>query len=124
LGGYENFTDVEIRAETHRTAQEILSGEWASISKPWELRRDAMLDILSKATPYTFKPLVQLDSTNTVPLSQALSGRSLRFYEKQTEKKNWHVVNAFTLLLARMELWKNRPKTHEPRRPQGSWMTG
>ena len=42
LGGYEDFTDVEIRAETYRAAHEVLSGNWASISKPWQVRRDAM----------------------------------------------------------------------------------
>ena len=30
-------------------------------------------------------------------------------YEKP-EKKNYHVVNSFTLLLARLELWKASPK--------------
>ena len=88
-----------------------MSGEWASISKPWEIRRDAMLDILTRAVPFIFKPAVQLDSASTLPLIQALNGRT---YEKtQIEKKNYHVVNAFTLLLTRFELWKADAK--EPR---------
>ena len=121
LGAYEDTADVQIKSETHRAAQEILSGEWASISKSWEIRRDAMLDILTKAAPFTFRPIVQIDPANTLPLSQALNGR---FYEKaQTEKKNYHVANAFTLLLTRLELWKNAPKDPGPRILPPSWMS-
>lgn len=52
LGGYENFKDVDIKGETHRAAQEILGDQWTSISKPWEIRRDAMRDLLGKAALY------------------------------------------------------------------------
>jgi hypothetical protein len=120
MGAYEDFADLQLKSETLRAAQEILGGEWASISKAWEIRRDAMLDTLTKAAPFTFKPIVQLDSASTLPLTQALTGR---FNEKaQTEKKNYHVVNSFSLLLARLELWKAQPNDHKPRAPQ-SWMS-
>ena len=79
-----------------------------------------MLDILTKAAPYTFKPTVQLDPRHTFLLSQALNG----FYEKtQTEKKNFHIVNAFTLLFARLELWKAMPKAKLPTRVPPSFMS-
>jgi hypothetical protein len=105
MGAYEDTTDVETKSETHRAAQEILGGEWASISKPWEVRRDSMLDILTRAAPFTFRPIVQISPAGTALLSQALNGR---LYEKEkTEKKNYHIVNAFTLLLTRLELWKS-----------------
>jgi hypothetical protein len=80
-----------------------------------------MRDILTKATTFIFKPVVQLDQANTALLSQALNGRS---YEKaQSEKKNYHVVNSFSLLLARLELWKAMPKASEPMRLPPSWMS-
>ena len=98
-----NNSDLEIKSETHLATREILGGEWRLISKPWEIRRDRMLDILIKAQPFTFKPVVQINpANNTLPLSQALNRR---FHEKVlAEKKNYHVVNALTLLLARLEL--------------------
>ena len=92
--------DLQIKSETHRTAQEILSGEWASISKPWEIRRDAMLDILVKAAPFTFKPIVQIDPANTLPLSQALNGR---FYEKAKPRRK--TITSSTRLLFYLPGW-------------------
>ena len=89
-----------------------MAGEWASISKPWEIRRDAMLDILTKAAPFTFRPIVQIDPAGASALSQALNGR---LYEKdKAERRNWHVANAFTLLIARIEMWKAMPKNPAP----------
>ena len=121
LGAYEDTTDLEKKSATRRTAQEILSGEWALISKSWEIRRDAMLDILTKAAPFTFRPVVQFDPVSASVLSQALNGR---LYEKdKVEKKNSHVINAFGLLLARIEHWKAQPKTAVAQRVPPSWMS-
>ena len=55
LGAYEDFPNVELKSETFQAAREILGGEWMSVSKPWEVRRDAMLDILTKAMPFYFQ---------------------------------------------------------------------
>jgi hypothetical protein len=64
---------------------------------------------------------VQINPVNTFPLSQALNGR---FYEKtQAEKKNYHTINAFSILLARLELWKATPKNPEPQRLPPSFMS-
>ena len=113
------LTDLQIKSQTHRTAQEILSGEWASISKPWEIRRDAMRDILGKAAPFTFKPVVQLDPANTLLLSQALNGR---FYEKaESEKKSYHVVNSFLFCFRGWSCgrrWQRTPSRTGCRLPQ------
>src|SRR5262249_7863463 len=80
IGGYEDIADVEIRSGIFQAAQEILGGEWASISKRWESRRDNMLDFLVRAIPFTFKPALQFDPVNARPLSQALN--SGRFHDK------------------------------------------
>jgi hypothetical protein len=119
-GAYENSGNPEIQSEACRTAQEVLGGQWTSISTPWELRRDRMLNILVEAQPFSFKPRVQIDQASTSSLCQALNAR---LYEKtQSEKKNYHVINALTLLLDRLELWKMKPKDYKPRIPQ-SWMS-
>jgi hypothetical protein len=59
LGAYEEIANEALRTETFVSAREILGGEWLSISKPWEVRRDSMVDILTKAAPFTFKPIVK-----------------------------------------------------------------
>jgi hypothetical protein len=124
LGAYERETPEQRKesnlwetiAETFGTEQ----GAWSSISKPWEVRRDSMLNALSESLPFTFKPRLQFDPRGTQVLSQALSGR---VYDKtQAEKKSYHIINAFSLLLARLELWKMQPKAKPPR-PVGSWMS-
>jgi hypothetical protein len=115
MGAYEDNADVDIRSQTYSTVQEVLSGSWTTITRPWETRRDKMLDTLTKAQAYTFKPLVQFDPMNTRELSQALN--SGRFSEKVlAEKKHYHIVNAFSLLIARLELWKAMPK--DPKQPR------
>jgi hypothetical protein len=120
LGAYEDSTDVEIKAETHRTAMEVIGGESALITKPWQTRRDAMQDALTKSVPFIFKPVVQINPAGTVLLSQALS---IARYERRDERKSYHVVNAFTLLLARLEIWKATAKTQKPRRNPPSFMS-
>jgi hypothetical protein len=119
MGGYEQ--NPELQNEVHLTAQEVLQGQWCSITKPWQTGKDKMLDTLTKAEPFTFRPIVQINPVNTFPLSQALNGR---FYEKtQAEKKNYHTINAFSILLARLELWKATPKNPEPQRLPPSFMS-
>ena len=102
LGAYED--DPQGKSDTHRTVREALPAEWSSITKPWESRRDAMLEVLVKAQAFSFKPVVQINSTDTQVLSQALNGR---VYEKtQIEKKTYRVLDAFALLVVRLEMWK------------------
>jgi Phage Terminase len=121
FGGYEDITDAQLKSEIFLTASEVLQGQWALITKSWEIRRDDMLNALVKAVPYKFIPAVQFCPTNTLPLSQALS--SGRYREKlQADRKNFHVVNSFSILLARLELWKAMPKSHRPRPlPPSAW---
>jgi hypothetical protein len=101
-----------------QTIRETLgAGEWMTIQKPWESRRDAMLDILGKAMPYTFRPILQIDPVNARPLIEALSGRwSFEKDRRDTRNASWHVANALTLLLSRLELWKATPK--DPKLPR------
>jgi len=121
FGGYEDITDAQLKSEIFLTAQEILQGQWASISKPWEIRRDNLLNSLVKAVPYKLTPAVQFDPTNTVQLSQALS--SGRYRERiQADRQNYHVVNALTILLSRIDFWRAMPKSHRPRPlPPSAW---
>jgi len=120
FGGYEKEVDEQLKHEVSLTCHEVLQGQWASITKLWETRSDSMRDALTKAVTFSFRPAVQFDPTGTVQLGQALA--SGRFRERvQADRKNYHTVNAFALLLDRRELWKIRPKPYTPRIPP-SWM--
>jgi hypothetical protein len=113
LGSYEDTTDVKIRAELHNAAQTTVGGTWACITAPAENRRDAMLNTLTQAMPFTFRPALQIDPAATF-LSRALN----RPYEKESRERkdgNYHVVNAFTLLLSRLEFWKIAGKAPKPK---------
>jgi hypothetical protein len=108
----------QLSSDMRQTIRETLgAGEWMTIQKPWESRRDAMLDILGKAMPYTFRPILQIDPVNARPLIEALSGRwSFEKDRRDTRNASWHVANALTLLLSRLELWKATPK--DPKLPR------
>ena len=43
--------------------EDPLGGYWETPSK-WEGRRDAVLDLIGKATPGTFQPSLQIDGTD------------------------------------------------------------
>jgi phage terminase large subunit-like protein len=114
LGAVE---DAEQDSDLWRTINEILgTGAWTTVKTPWEGRKDAMLDVLAKAMPYTFRPTLQIDPVDARPLIEALSGRwSFEKDRRDTRNASWHVANAFTLLLARLELWKATAKAPKPR---------
>jgi hypothetical protein len=124
LGGLED-ADSQVYSDMRRTIGEILgAGEWTRIEKPWQTRRDAMLDVLRKAMPFKFQPILQLDPVNARPLIDAFSGRwSFEKERRDTRNASWHVANAFTLRIARSELWKATPKNFEPPRLPPSHMS-
>ena len=118
LGALED-ADQQVSSDMRRTIGEILgAGEWTTIRKPWESRRDAMLDVLAKAMPFKCQAILQLDPVGARPLVEALSGRwTFEKDRRDTRNASWHVANAFTLLLSRLELWKATPKTFERQMP-------
>jgi hypothetical protein len=124
LGGLED-ADPQVSSDMRRT----MAKSWAPASgrrlkNRGESRRDAMLDALAKAIPHVFTPALQIDPVNARPLIEALSGR--RSFEKDrrdTRNASWHVANAFSLLLSRLELWKATPKNPERMRMPPSAMS-
>jgi len=115
LGSYEDSPEMEIRGRMHDAAVEVLGGQWISIWHKWETRLDQMRDALTRAQPFTFQPCLRISPVNTAVLSQALS--SGRFTDKApSEKKTFHILNTFTLVLSRAELWKSQPKAPKPMR--------
>src|SRR6476659_7293521 len=122
MGGYEDTLNIEIRSKTHEAAVEILGGQWVSIWHNWENRLDRMRDALLRAQPFTFRPAVQFSQTNTAILTQALQSERRYRDKAQADKKNYHIVNSFTLLLCRQELWRQTPRDEKQHRiPPSAW---
>ena len=73
LGAYE---DVEQQNEFDllQIVEDLLGGYWEKPLSKWEGRRDAVLDLIGKATPGTFQPSLQIDGTGAKLLIEALSG--------------------------------------------------
>ena len=121
FGSYEDSKDIETRAKLHQATTKVLQGEWCSIWHRWEARLDQMRDALTKSAVYTFKPLIQFSPQNTSLLTQALN--SGRYRDREVDRKNFHIVSAFTLLLARQEIWKQAPRDEKPQRVPPSFMS-
>jgi hypothetical protein len=121
LGGLE---EADQDSEARQAINEILGqGAWTTVKTKWENRKDAMLDVLSKAMPYTFRPMLQIDPVDARPLIEALSGRwSFEKDRRDTRNAPWHVADAFSLMLARLDLFKAIPKDPKVRsRPPSHW---
>jgi hypothetical protein len=100
LGAYE---DVEQQNEFDllQIVEDLLGGYWEKLLSRWEGRRDGVLDLISKATPGTFQPSLQIDGTGAKLLIEALGGRWSYDTERRDKRTVWyHVANAFSLLVA------------------------
>jgi hypothetical protein len=82
-----------------------------------------MLSALVESQPFTFRPRIQLDPAGTASLSQALNARLYEKARTESEKRNYHVINAFSLALSRLEYWKAAAKTSKPKPPALGWMS-
>jgi hypothetical protein len=101
LGAYED-ADRQVQWDMYQTIEKVLGGEWEPATSRWESRRDAMLDVIGKAKPFHFEPVLQIDPVDARLLIEALSGRWT--YEKDRRNQRniwWHVANAFSLLIGR-----------------------
>jgi hypothetical protein len=73
LGAYENV-EQQNEFDLLQIVEDLLGGYWEKPLSKWEGRRDAVLDLIGKATPGTFQPSLQIDGTAKL-LIKALSGR-------------------------------------------------
>jgi hypothetical protein len=83
-----------------QTIEDAIGGIWESPESKWESRRDAVLDLVGKATPATFRPALQIDPGAKL-LIEALSGRWTNENDRRDKRTVWfHTVNAFALLIS------------------------
>jgi hypothetical protein len=104
LGSFE-----EVQGQTQwdlvKILENALGGIWDTpLVSDWPARRDAVLDLINKATLGTFRPALQIDSIEARILIEALAGRWS--YEKDRREKRtvwYYVANAFSLLVSSIQ---------------------
>ena len=103
LGTPEDIADQQAQGSFIQVLESVLGGMWDPPAHPWEIRREAMLDMLGKAKPYAMTAALQIDKENARLLIEALSGRATYEKERRDQRTVWdHVMNAFGLAVDRI----------------------
>ncbi len=98
LGAFEEV-DQQTEWDLLEILEDAIGGIWEKSPSKWESRRDAVLDLIGKATPGLFCPALQIDPIGAKVLIEALSGRWTYNSERREKRTIWyHVANAFSLL--------------------------
>ena len=84
--------------------EQVLGGFWEPGPASWEVRREAMLGIIHKATCFTFEPVLRIGADVKL-LPEALS----RPFDREEKTILGAVLNAFGLLITRIQ-----PEPQEP----------
>ncbi len=74
LGAFEDL-DQQTESDLLQIVEDTLGGIWEKSVSKREGRRDAMLDLIDKATPAMFRPARQIAPAGAKLLIEALSGR-------------------------------------------------
>ena len=83
-----------------QVVEDAIGGNWQTTEFGWDARRDAVLDLIGKATPATFRPALQIDADARV-LIEALSGRWSYDQDRRDKRTAWyHVANVFSLIVS------------------------
>jgi hypothetical protein len=99
LGVAEDDLDEQTKWDLLEIVEDALGGFWEKSESKWEARRDAVLELIGKATPGAFRPALQIDPSAKI-LIEALSGRWTYESERRERRTIWyHVANAFSLLV-------------------------
>ncbi len=103
LGAYEESHHEE-HWELIELIEQGLGGFWEPGPASWEVRREAMLGIIHKATLFTFEPVLRIGADVKL-LPEALS----RPFDREEKTVLGAVLNAFGLLITRIQ-----PEPQEP----------
>jgi hypothetical protein len=108
LGTFEDDLDEQTKWDLLQIVEDALGGFWEKSESKWESRRDAVLELIGKATPGAFRPALQIDPSAKL-LIEALSGRWTYESERRERRTIWyHVANAFSLLVSNIQ-----PASHD-----------
>ena len=72
-GTFEKI-DGQTEWDLIQIVEDAIGGSWQTTEAGWDARRDAVLDLIGKAAPATFRPALQINPDAKV-LIEALSGR-------------------------------------------------
>ncbi len=98
-GTFEKI-DGQTEWDLIQIVEDAIGGSWQTTEAGWDARRDAVLDLIGKATPATFRPALQINPDAKV-LIEALSGRWSYDQDRRDKRTVWfYVANAFSLLVA------------------------
>ena len=98
-GTFEKI-DGQTEWDLIQIVEDAIGGSWQTTEAGWDARRDAVLDLIGKATPATFRPALQIDPDAKV-LIEALSGRWSYDQDRREKRTVWfYVANAFSLLVS------------------------
>ena len=103
LGAYEESHHEE-QWELIELIEQVLGGFWEPGPASWEVRREAMLGIIHKATSFTFEPVLRIGADVKL-LPEALS----RPFDHEEKTVLGAVLQAFGLLVTRIQ-----PEPQEP----------
>jgi len=100
LGTFEKI-DGHTEWDLIQIIEDAIGGSWQTSEDEWEARRDAVLDLIARAAPATFRPALQIDSIDARLLIEALSGRWSFQNDRREKRTVWsHVANAFSLIVS------------------------
>ncbi|HEY2922941.1 MAG TPA: hypothetical protein VGK77_28515, partial [Candidatus Binatia bacterium] len=103
LGVVEDDLDEQTKWDLLEIVEDALGGFWEKSESKWEARRDAVLELIGKATPGAFRPALQIDPSAKI-LIEALNGRWTYESERRERRTIWyHVANAFSLLVSSIQ---------------------
>ena len=101
-------------APRQQRAADGLGGNGETATSTWELRRETILDLLGKATPFAFTPALQINPEARL-LVESLSGRWSYEKDRRDHRNIWyHVANALGLVVGRLQ----EPKAEEYKPPE------
>jgi hypothetical protein len=94
LGVVEDDIDENTKWDLLQIVEDALGGFWDKSQSKWESRRDAVLELIGKATPGAFRPALQIDPSAKL-IIEALSGRWT--YESKRRERSRFGTTSLTL---------------------------
>jgi phage terminase large subunit-like protein len=95
--------DPRTQYELLEIINETLGGDWEPAANTWEIRREAILDLLGKSAPFAFTPALQI-SPGARLLIESLSGRWSYEKDRRDQRNIWyHVANALGLVIGSLQ---------------------
>ena len=94
LGTFEDIADQQAQWNFTQISEGVLGGMWDPPAHPWEIWREAMLDMLGKARPFAMTAPLQINQGDARLLVEALSGRWSFEKARRDQRNVWHYATS------------------------------